>query len=109
MKVAKRMKPLASIDRNGDFPCVIRGMVCVGVMRFPGCSEQDGELVFLSRKQKQVLQLLADGLCIKQIADQIKLKQKGAEYHRARLYRMLGVSGIAELTKIACRLKLSRM
>ena len=109
MSVGGQIKLLGVLDRNGQYPRLIGGRVCVGVERFPGCSKRRERLVYLSQRQKEVLKLMGDGLCTKEVAGVLRLSPKTIEYHRAVLYQKLGVSGIPLLIKTACRLKLSRL
>ena len=57
----------------------------------------------LSPKERQVLQLLAEGKSSKQIASRLDLAVKTVETHRANLMHKLDLHSIAELTKYAVR------
>lgn len=109
MSRGDRIKLVGVLDRNGQYPRLIGGRVCVGVERFPGSSKRRELKLFLSQRQKKVLKLFGDGLCTKEVAAALKLSPKTVEYHRAVIYQKLGVSGIVSLIKAACRLKLSRL
>jgi DNA-binding CsgD family transcriptional regulator len=58
----------------------------------------------LTPRQREVLRLVADGASTKGIAAQLKISVKTAEFHRAKLMRILGVSGIAGLVRHAIRM-----
>lgn len=60
----------------------------------------------LSRRELQVLTLIADGFTNKQIADDLGISVRTVETHRERLMRKLHVQGTAALTKAAISLGL---
>lgn len=55
----------------------------------------------LSRREREVLRLLAQGHSNQQIADQIRVSVKTVETHRTRLREKLGLKGRAELYRFA--------
>ena len=55
----------------------------------------------LSRRELQVLKLIADGFSNKLIAEQLGISVRTVETHRERIMRKLGVQGTAGLTKWA--------
>ncbi|MFO7958950.1 MAG: response regulator transcription factor [Candidatus Brocadiia bacterium] len=57
----------------------------------------------LSPREREVLQLLAEGLVSKQIAARLNISVKTIETHRSRLMKKLGIHSVAELTKYAIR------
>ncbi len=57
----------------------------------------------LSPREREVLQLLAEGLISKQIARRLGVSEKTIETHRSRLMNKLGIRSVAELTKYAIR------
>jgi len=57
----------------------------------------------LSARERQVLQLLAEGHSTKDIAAQLHVSAKTVETHRAQLMEKLKLFSIAELTKYAVR------
>ena len=58
----------------------------------------------LSVRERQVLQLLADGLSAKDSGDRLKISVKTVDVHRKNIRRKLRISSIAELTKYAIRM-----
>jgi DNA-binding NarL/FixJ family response regulator len=68
-------------------------------------AEADAGSVFalLSAREREVLQLLAEGLTTKAIADRLNLSAKTVESHRKALMDKLEIRSIAELTKYAIR------
>lgn len=57
----------------------------------------------LTAREREVLQLLAEGKTTKQIASQIHVSIKTIETHRQRIMKKLNVKSVAELTKFAIR------
>jgi len=57
----------------------------------------------LSDREREVLQLLAEGKSSKEMAEILHLSVKTVETHRSRLMRRLSIHTIAELTKYAVR------
>jgi DNA-binding NarL/FixJ family response regulator len=57
----------------------------------------------LSSREREVLQLLAEGKSTKEIAGALNVSVKTAETHRRNLMEKLGLHSIAELTKYAIR------
>jgi len=55
----------------------------------------------LTPRQREVLQLVAEGHSTKEIAAILNLSVKTVEFHKARLMRQLSLRGTAELTKYA--------
>lgn len=52
-------------------------------------------------RQREILQLVAEGLTLKEIASTLGLSPKTVEYHKSRLMEQLGLHTTAELTKYA--------
>ena len=64
----------------------------------------DTEIVpLLSEREREVLQLFAEGQSTKEIAAQLNLSVKTVETHRAQILSKLKLDGIAALTKYAVR------
>jgi DNA-binding NarL/FixJ family response regulator len=57
----------------------------------------------LSPREREVVQLLAEGLGTKQIAARLHLSAKTVETHRSRIMAKLNIRSVAELTKYAIR------
>ena len=57
----------------------------------------------LTRREKEVLRLLADGLSNREIAERLFISPKTAEHHVSRIYAKLGVSTRPEAAAYAAR------
>jgi two-component system, NarL family, response regulator NreC len=70
-----------------------------------GADAGPGESVFavLSPREREVLQLLAEGKSTKELAGMLHVSVKTAETHRRNLMEKLQIDNVAELTKYALR------
>ncbi len=62
-----------------------------------------GPYAVLSLREREVLQLLAEGKSTKQTADKLSISVKTVETHRQQLMQKLNLHSVAELTKYAIR------
>jgi DNA-binding NarL/FixJ family response regulator len=79
----------------------IAGDVLDGLRRQPAIGAP--EFIALSPREREVLQLIAEGKSTKQIATALNLSKKTVDNHRAHLMSKLKVSTLAELIKYAIR------
>jgi DNA-binding NarL/FixJ family response regulator len=70
-----------------------------------GIQSRDGGL---TRREREVLQLLAEGRMNKQVAEILGISIKTAETHRARIMRKLEVETAAGMVRYAIRNKIVR-
>jgi DNA-binding NarL/FixJ family response regulator len=73
------------------------------VCRNPEYGKGPRELGALSPRQREVLQLVAEGSTTKQIASQLHVSSKTIETHRQMVMDKLGLHSVAALTKFAIR------
>jgi len=71
-------------------------LVCV-----PDGAESEGSS--LSGREREVLQLIAEGVPTRDISRQLNLSIKTVETHRRRIMQKLGITNVAGLTKYAVR------
>ena len=57
----------------------------------------------LTARQREVLQLVAEGLCNKEIAARLEVSPKTVEFHKSKIVQALGLSTTADLVKYAIR------
>jgi len=67
------------------------------------CANDQNGFSRLTDRQRQVLQLTAEGLSTKQIATRLCISPKTADANRREIMNELGIFSIAELTKYAIR------
>jgi DNA-binding NarL/FixJ family response regulator len=72
----------------------------------PGATAPEEPLTQLTPRQREVLQLLAEGHSTRALAERLNLSVKTVETHRAEIGRRLGISDIAGLTRYAVRIGL---
>jgi DNA-binding NarL/FixJ family response regulator len=65
--------------------------------------DHDGSGVVLTSREREVIQLLAEGKTSKEVAAVLHLSVKTAETHRTNLMRKLGLHSVADLTLYAVR------
>lgn len=66
-------------------------------------AEESASPASLTDREREVVQLYAEGHTTKQIADRLNLSVKTIETHRRHIMEKLNVTSIAELTKFAIR------
>ena len=59
--------------------------------------------MLLSSRERQVLQLLAEGHSVVNIAEKLSLSPKTVETYRARMMQKLGIGDFASLIRFAIR------
>jgi DNA-binding NarL/FixJ family response regulator len=64
---------------------------------------EDDSAAVLTRREREVIQLLAEGKTSKEVAVALHLSVKTAETHRTNLMRKLGLHSVADLTRYAVR------
>jgi DNA-binding NarL/FixJ family response regulator len=68
-----------------------------------GGAGPQGPAASLTPREREVLQLIAEGLSTKRIASRLGVSVKTVETHRRQMMEKLGVQSVAELTKYAIR------
>jgi two-component system response regulator NreC len=66
-------------------------------------SKSDLNLPGLTSREREVVQLLAEGKSTKEVACQLNLSVKTAETHRSNIMRKLGLHSVSELVLYAVR------
>jgi DNA-binding NarL/FixJ family response regulator len=66
---------------------------------------RSGEI--LTARQREVLQLLAEGRCPKEISLMLRISVRTVEFHKYSIMSKLGLPSVAELTKYAVRHRLT--
>lgn len=70
-------------------------------------ADEEREAPPLTPREREVVQLLAEGRSTRQVADRLHVSIKTVETHRRQIMRKLEIGSIAELTKYAIREGLS--
>ena len=61
------------------------------------------QIARLTPREREVMDLIVEGLANKQIAVRLGISEKTVEVHRARARKKLGADSVADLVKIALR------
>jgi DNA-binding NarL/FixJ family response regulator len=77
----------------------------VSTLMATGSQRNTGEHT-LTARQREVLQLLAQGKTMKEVATQLSISTRTTESHKYEIMRHLGVTTMAELIRYAVRIKL---
>lgn len=80
----------------------IAGIVTEGYVRHLSETDSSAHSI-LTAREREVLQLLTEGLSAKNIASHLQLSVKTVEGHRQKIMGKLKVNNVAELTKYAIR------
>ena len=62
------------------------------------------DAVMLTRRQQEILKLIADGLTNREISDQLSISPRTVEVHRFNLMRRLRVRNVAQLIRQALQM-----
>jgi len=79
----------------------IADLVFRGYVTCPGSGSARGAIESLSQREREVVQLVAEGKTSKEIGAMVHLSPKTVETYRSRAMRKLGVQGLANLVKFA--------
>lgn len=107
LKIAGRAELVHAVERvhagecyvTPDVPDVSAELLC-GPERSKRSRSGDSPL---GAREREVLQLLAEGLTSRRIADTLGITEKTVETHRRNIMRKTGIRSIAALTKYAVR------
>jgi DNA-binding NarL/FixJ family response regulator len=78
----------------------VAGALVERFVRNPG-EHQDAKAPRLTAREREVLQLLAEGASSKEIAERLSLSVRTVENHRRQIMERLGLRSVALLTKYA--------
>ncbi len=96
---------LKEVLRGGTYlsPRVAQGMVdrAVNPLHRMRAQESAESMPELTLRQREVLQLVAEGKTVKEIAGILDLSVKTVEFHKSKIMHHLGLRTTAELTKYA--------
>jgi two-component system NarL family response regulator len=85
------------------FTYLSRSVAFVGVDKVVEPTSSREPLKALSLKEREVLQLLAEGSASKEIADRLSISTTTVESHRRNIVAKLNLHSVAQLTKYAMR------
>ena len=68
--------------------------------------ERQEEASFLTRRQREVLQLLAEGKSVKEIASLLQVSSRTIEYHKYQMIKDLNLKTVADMIRYAVKYKI---
>jgi len=77
------------------------GTVLPGKLSGAGALDPDTQRTGLTARQREVLKLIATGCSAKDIATQLNISVRTAEFHRAAIMQRLGLHSTAQMTRYA--------
>lgn len=69
----------------------------------PGGAGESGGLAVLTGRERQIIQLLAEGLSVKEAAHHLEISPKTVDATRRKAMQKLDINSVAQLTKFAIR------
>ena len=93
---------IRAVTKGGSYFSPVVAREIVEQMRTPQARTQEPFSV-LSTREREVLQLIAEGMSAKEVASQLSISTKTVEAHRTSLMRKLGVRKATELVRYALR------
>jgi DNA-binding NarL/FixJ family response regulator len=90
-------------QRRTFFTTKVSQMVLSGFLNRDDLADSGDNENILTAREREVIQLLAEGKTSKEVAVTLKLSIKTAETHRTNLMRKLGLHSVADLTRYAVR------
>lgn len=102
------LSALRAVHRGRTFVDLGRGGSAASLLSESAPARRGPARRFLSRREREVLELVAQGHTNQQVADRLSLSVKTVETHRARLAEKLGLKTRAELVRFALETGLLR-
>jgi DNA-binding NarL/FixJ family response regulator len=93
----------AAMEKRNFLSSTITEMVVTDFVKHNCAKELPSAFDILSARERQVLQLLAEGVGTKGVASRLEISVKTVETHRKQIMDKLNLYTIAELTKFAVR------
>lgn len=97
------VKAVRLVAENKKYLCPDVTGIVIEESLSPSSHASSSSSDLLSSREREIMQLLAEGNTIKQIADQLFLSIKTIYTHRNQIMKKLQVKNMAELTKLALR------
>jgi DNA-binding NarL/FixJ family response regulator len=95
------LEAVRTVSKGKTFVSSSIGDVIVKNYISKDAAEETGVFSILSEREREVLQLLAEGKTTKQIGRLLHISSKTVEGHRLRIMNKLNIDNIAQLTKYA--------
>jgi DNA-binding NarL/FixJ family response regulator len=108
LKVSPEEEFLEAIDKVAKGFAYVSPLVANDLINIlvEAAEQGDDQTVPLTPRQREVLQLIAEGRTMKEVASILNISPRTAESHKYEIMQSLGVRTTAELVQYAVRLKL---
>ena len=107
LKVSPGEELIQAITQVGQGRAYVTSLVSKDVLSILLEARQDGgDSAPLTTRQRQVLQLIAEGRTMKEVATMLNISPRTAESHKYEIMQVLGVKTTAALIQCAIRLRL---
>ena len=103
--VDELVNAIQSVSRGGTYITPLLAGDLISSLVKPGALTERQQYA-LTMRQREVLQLLAEGNTMKEIGARLKISTRTAESHKYEIMRHLSVKTTAELVRYAVRIKL---
>jgi DNA-binding NarL/FixJ family response regulator len=88
---------------NPFFTAKVSQSLLDSYLKFPVAADQNSIFHLLTDRERQIVQMLAEGKSNKEVASVLSISVKTVETHRATVMRKLGINSIVELVRYAIR------
>jgi DNA-binding NarL/FixJ family response regulator len=99
------IKAIQYVARGATYITPLLAGDLISTLLTVGPQQNKGE-TSLTLRQREVLQLLAEGKTMKEVASQLGISTRTTESHKYEIMRQLGIQTTAELIRYAVRIKL---
>jgi len=96
----------ALLEGQTFFTSKVARLVLEGYLRGGGSGEPQDSATTLSVREREIVQLLAEGASNKEVARSLGISVKTAETHRSNIMRKMGFASLSDLVKYAVRNKI---
>jgi DNA-binding NarL/FixJ family response regulator len=100
------MIPPRQLHSTDGYNPYVSPLIARDVVKSARESDRDPTVRDLSSREREVLQLLAEGRSMKEVAGVMGISPRTVEFHKYRIMGVLGVKTNAELVQYAVRLGL---
>jgi DNA-binding NarL/FixJ family response regulator len=100
---AELRKGIRAVVEGGSYLCAETTALLVDSLRGRRTKSREPQREALTRRERQVLSLLAEGRTSPEMADCLHISPSTVEVHRRNIMRKLELRNVAELTKYAIR------
>ena len=77
--------------------------------RFVDAKNHGREEKLLTKREREIVQLIAEGASNKEVAKKLRISARTAETHRAHIFQKLNLRSVAELVRYAIRNNITQL